>query len=145
MCIIIPPSLEEKNQGPERLSDLLKVIQLVDPWLEHGFAGLLGPCSSLPITLHRAVLDVPLRQCQTPACVNCGVALLCPLQSCGRRSAMGRYIPKHWEFPLTQGQLLNDRDSSWFINAPDAPPSNESILRCVLHLAVDMGLSPGCP
>lgn len=84
----------KKNQGSERLSDSLKVIQLVDPRLEHGFAGLLGPCSSLPITLHRAVLDVPLRQCQTPACVNCGVALLCPLQSCGRRSAMGRYYPK---------------------------------------------------
>lgn len=51
MWIIIPLSLEEKNQGSERLSDSLKVTQLVDPRLEHGFAGLLGPCSSLPITL----------------------------------------------------------------------------------------------
>lgn len=110
MCIIIPPSLEEENQGLERLSDSLKVIQLVDPRLEHGFAGLLGPCSPLPITLHRAVLDVPLRQCQTPARANCGVALLCLLQSCGRRSAMGRYYPKALEVSTHPGATVKRQE-----------------------------------
>lgn len=73
------------------------------------------------------------------------VVLLCSVFSKAVEGAQpwAGTTPKHWKFPLTQGQLLNDRNSRWFINAPDAPPPNESILRCVLHSAVGMGLSPG--